>query len=49
MNYGKYLIIFIMVSSITPILGQTNLGLFDNHTDIGDCKNKGFASYDEEE
>ena len=32
------------LSSFTS--AQSTLGIFDNHTDIGECKNEGFAQYD---
>ena len=47
MNHIKFLFIlfqslFIMIGTMS---GQGNLGIFDNHTDIGNCKKKGFATY----
>ena len=47
MNHIKFLFIlfqslFMMIGTLS---GQGNLGIFDNHTDIGNCKRKGFATY----
>ncbi|MCB0629228.1 MAG: biopolymer transporter TolR [Saprospiraceae bacterium] len=30
---------------VVSAMGQNQLGIFDNHTDIGDCKHAGFATY----
>jgi len=43
----KFLVIlfqglFILFGTVS---GQSKPGIFDNHTDIGNCKNKGFAMY----
>lgn len=34
-----------MISILSPLSGQNNLGIFDNHLDIGNCKNQGFVNY----
>jgi len=34
--------LFMMVGTLS---GQDNLGIFDNHTDIGNCMKKGSATY----
>ena len=40
-------VLSLMFLSLTS--AQTTLGLFDNHTDIGNCKHKGFAHYNDNE
>ena len=48
MRYIKdALAILILILIVLPVKGQTNLGIFDNHLDIGNCANKGFAYYQE--
>ncbi len=47
MKIIKFLLIqsqylFMMAGTLS---GQGELGIFDNHTDIGNCRNKGFAMY----
>jgi TolB protein len=46
-NLLKAITIFIMsmITTVGSLSSQNKLGIFDNHTDIGDCKNQGFASY----
>ena len=34
-----------MITIANPLSSQNKLGIFDNHTDIGSCKHKGFATY----
>lgn len=36
---------FSLLTLINTAMGQHKIGIFDNHTDIGDCKNQGFANY----
>ncbi len=44
-----YIRILVLLLNTIAASAQTNLGLFDNNIDIGDCKNQGFASYNQEE
>jgi len=44
-NTGILWVLF-TTSSVTA---QTNLGLFDNNCDVGNCKNQGFAHYNPDE
>jgi len=37
---------FVFSLLYTLTFAQTRLGVFDNHTDIGDCKHQGYAHYD---
>ncbi|MBX2841291.1 MAG: biopolymer transporter TolR [Flammeovirgaceae bacterium] len=39
----------ILITMSNPSFSQSKLGIFDNHTDIGNCKNKGFASFNAQE
>ncbi len=45
----KTLLFLFLILTITPAKSQTKIGVFDNHLDIGDPKNKGFAYYQEED
>jgi len=47
MNYQKLIMIILLsiVIKTGPLNAQKGLGIFDNHIDIGNCKNPGFASY----
>lgn len=50
MRYVRpYLIIMILFSGVQHINSQETIGIFDNHTDIGKCKTKGFAFYTQED
>jgi len=46
---NRYKFLFLLFFSLFvmdgTLPGQTNLGIFDNHMDIGQCKTKGFAMY----
>ena len=46
-NKEFILFVAILFSVFNCIIAQTNIGLFDNHLDIGEVKNQGFASYSE--
>ncbi len=47
MNTIKTLLSLTMMAFLSSsTMGQGSLGIFDNHTDIGDCKHPGLASYD---
>lgn len=46
-NTKAVFLITLLVLIINPMKSQTNLGIFDNHLDIGNCKNQGFAHYQE--
>lgn len=49
MKYIKHTFpILLLILLIKPVNSQPNLGLFDNHLDVGDCENEGFAHYDAE-
>lgn len=37
----------ILIAGLQAMNSQSSLGMFDNHLDIGPCKNQGFASYSE--
>lgn len=38
-----------LIFSTTSLIAQLELGVFDNHTDVGDCQNAGFATYNSDE
>lgn len=47
MNTNKFfsLLLVALVLMTGTLSGQSSLGIFDNHTDIGQCRTKGFAVY----
>ena len=45
MKKSLLLILLLMATSLS--YSQSKIGIFDNHTDIGQPKYPGFASYDE--
>ena len=47
----KSIIFFIcsMICLMSPSFSQSNLGVFDNHTDIGNCKHPGYVSYNSQD
>jgi TolB protein len=49
MSLKKMLLILFLILTIAPVKSQTKIGVFDNHLDIGEPKNKGFAYYQEED
>jgi TolB protein len=36
----------LLIINFVTMQSQSQVGIFDNHTDIGNCKHKGFATYD---
>jgi ATP sulfurylase len=38
-------VLCILLIGLNFAMAQNKTGIFDNHTDIGDCKHPGFASY----
>ncbi len=47
MDHIKFFSLFLLnlLMMVKTLPGQSNLGIFDNHTDIGGCKTKGFTVY----
>ena len=44
----KILLLLIVITG-GAACAQTDLGIFKNHLDIGDCKHQGFVNYDPED
>lgn len=50
MRYIKGILVFLfLILNIKAVNSQTNLGVFDNHLDIGNPENNGFAYYQQED
>lgn len=45
----RTVLILFLILTIAPAKSQTKIGIFDNHLDVGEPKNKGFAYYQEED
>ncbi len=44
-QFTNFLVLLLIMLIIDPVQGQSKIGIFDQHQDIGDCQNPGFATY----